>query len=74
MAGDAQRLAGAGALDRVEVAREGLDDRSITRDLSWGIPVDRHGFESKVYYVWFDAPIEYIAATREWAGSGRAST
>ncbi len=46
---------------------EGLGDRSITRDLSWGVPVDRPGFEGKVYYVWFDAPIEYIGATREWA-------
>jgi methionyl-tRNA synthetase len=46
---------------------EGLEDRSITRDLSWGVPVDRPGFEDKVYYVWFDAPIEYIAATKEWA-------
>jgi methionyl-tRNA synthetase len=46
---------------------EGLEDRSITRDLKWGVPVDRPGFEDKVYYVWFDAPIEYIGATREWA-------
>ncbi len=46
---------------------EGLQDRCITRDLSWGIPVDREGFEGKVFYVWFDAPIEYIAATKEWA-------
>lgn len=46
---------------------EGLEDRSITRDLSWGVPVDREGFEGKVFYVWFDAPIEYIGATREWA-------
>ncbi len=46
---------------------EGLRDRGITRDLSWGVPVDRPGFENKVFYVWFDAPIEYIAATREWA-------
>lgn len=51
---------------------EGLNDRSITRDLSWGIPVAyqgevRPGFESKVFYVWFDAPIEYIGATVEWA-------
>lgn len=51
---------------------EGLQDRAITRDLSWGIPVAyrgkaREGFEDKVFYVWFDAPIEYIAATREWA-------
>jgi methionyl-tRNA synthetase len=46
---------------------EGVDDRGITRDLSWGVPVDRPGFENKVYYVWFDAPIEYIGATKEWA-------
>src|SRR5579864_1946772 len=51
---------------------EGLIDRGITRDLAWGVPVLRGGqlrpgFESKVFYVWFDAPIEYIAATEEWA-------
>ncbi|OUR79845.1 methionine--tRNA ligase [Alphaproteobacteria bacterium 46_93_T64] len=46
---------------------EGLHDRGITRDLKWGVPVDREGMEEKVYYVWFDAPIEYIAATKEWA-------
>ena len=51
---------------------EGLIDRGITRDLVWGVPVlrrgaPRAGFETKVFYVWFDAPIEYIAATREWA-------
>lgn len=46
---------------------EGLHDRGITRDLKWGVPVDREGMEDKVYYVWFDAPIEYIAATKEWA-------
>lgn len=51
---------------------EGLIDRGITRDLSWGVPVAkdgvaRPGFENKVFYVWFDAPIEYIAATQEWA-------
>ena len=51
---------------------EGLIDRGITRDLSWGVPVTRGGaprpgFEDKVFYVWFDAPIEYIAATEEWA-------
>jgi methionyl-tRNA synthetase len=51
---------------------EGLIDRGITRDLSWGIPVvkdgfPRPGFEDKVFYVWFDAPIEYIGATVERA-------
>lgn len=52
--------------------KEGLRDRSITRDLVWGVPVakngeKRPGFENKVFYVWFDAPIAYIAATEEWA-------
>ena len=51
---------------------EGLIDRGITRDLGWGIPVTkdgfpRPGFEDKVFYVWFDAPIEYIGATVERA-------
>jgi len=51
---------------------EGLQDRGITRDLSWGVPVARGaqawpGMEGKVFYVWFDAPIAYIAATAEWA-------
>jgi methionyl-tRNA synthetase len=51
---------------------EGLIDRGITRDLSWGVPVcadgvERPGFETKVFYVWFDAPIEYIACAAEWA-------
>ena len=54
---------------------EGLIDRGITRDLAWGVPVayrgaPRPGFEHKVFYVWFDAPIEYIGATREWADGG----
>lgn len=51
---------------------EGLIDRAITRDLSWGIKVTkdgapRPGFENKVFYVWFDAPIEYIGSSVEWA-------
>ena len=46
---------------------EGLRDRCITRDLSWGVPVPKPGFENKVFYVWFDAPIGYIAAAIEWA-------
>jgi methionyl-tRNA synthetase len=50
---------------------EGLRDRGITRDLDWGVPVvGRPGFEDKVYYVWFDAPIEYLGATAEWAAEG----
>jgi methionyl-tRNA synthetase len=46
-----------------------LKDCCITRDLAWGIKVPREGFEQKVFYVWFDAPIAYIAATIEWAGA-----
>ena len=46
---------------------EGLRDRNITRDLDWGVPVDRPGYEGKVWYVWFDAPIEYLGSTKEWA-------
>ena len=51
---------------------DGLQDRGITRDLYWGIPVRKGdqpwpGMEGKVFYVWFDAPIEYIAGTAEWA-------
>ncbi len=51
---------------------DGLQDRGITRDLDWGVPVKRGdrdwpGMEGKVFYVWFDAPIEYIGATAEWA-------
>lgn len=53
---------------------EGLQDRAITRDLSWGIRVlegdaPRPGFDHKVFYVWFDAPIEYIACAQEWAAA-----
>ncbi len=52
--------------------KEGLKDRGITRDLSWGVKVKKNGeawkgFENKVFYVWFDAPIAYIAATKEWS-------
>ncbi|MBO3673663.1 methionine--tRNA ligase [Streptomyces sp. NEAU-YJ-81] len=51
---------------------EGLQDRAITRDLDWGVPVPADTWpelaaEGKVFYVWFDAPIEYIGATKEWA-------
>lgn len=60
---------------------EGLKDRAITRDVPWGVPVpadvaERHGLEAegKVIYVWFDAPIGYISATREWAIEQNAPT
>ncbi len=41
--------------------RDGLKERCITRDLKWGIPVPKPGYEDKVFYVWFDAPIGYIS-------------
>ena len=55
---------------------DGLQDRGITRDLDWGVPVKRGnapwpGMEDKVFYVWFDAPIEYIAASQEWVNAGK---
>jgi methionyl-tRNA synthetase len=43
--------------------RDGLKERAITRDLKWGIPVPKKGYEDKVFYVWFDAPIGYISIT-----------
>lgn len=46
---------------------DGLKPRAVTRDLDWGIPVPLKGVEGKVLYVWFEAPIGYISATREWA-------
>ena len=55
---------------------DGLQDRGITRDLDWGVPVRKGeaewpGMEDKVFYVWFDAPIEYIACAREWVDAGK---
>ena len=44
---------------------QGLHPRAVTRDLDWGVPVPVHGAEGKVLYVWFDAPIGYISATKE---------
>jgi methionyl-tRNA synthetase len=57
---------------------DGLQDRGITRDLDWGIPVrkgdqDWPGMEGKVFYVWFDAPIEYIACAQEWQDAGKGA-
>lgn len=46
---------------------EGLTERPITRDINWGIPVPLDGYEGKVLYVWFEAPIGYISSTKEWA-------
>jgi len=51
-------------------SNEGLRDTSITRDLKWGIPVNKPGYENKVFYVWFDAPWGYVsisqAAAKDW--------
>jgi len=45
----------------------GLQDRAMTRDLGWGVPVPLPDHEGKVMFVWFEAPIGYISSTREWA-------
>ncbi|KDM89995.1 methionine--tRNA ligase [Photobacterium galatheae] len=47
--------------------QEGLQDRCISRDLNWGIPLPTDNNEKKVFYVWFDAPNGYISMTKEWA-------
>jgi methionyl-tRNA synthetase len=57
---------------------EGLQDRAITRDLEWGVPVPADTWpelaaEGKVFYVWFDAPIEYIGSTKEWSDTDPAA-
>ncbi len=49
--------------------QEGLKDRAITRDIEWGISVPVAGFEKKVIYVWFEAVIGYLSASKEWAKS-----
>jgi len=55
--------------------RDGLNERAITRDLKWGIPVPKAGYENKVFYVWFNAPIGYMSITKqlqdELAASGK---
>jgi methionyl-tRNA synthetase len=47
--------------------KEGLRDRAITRDIEWGIPVPVKGFENKRLYVWFEAVIGYLSASKQWA-------
>jgi len=49
---------------------EGLRDRAITRDIDWGVPVPVEGYERKRLYVWFEAVVGYLSASKEWAGSG----
>ncbi len=64
---DSARVEGRWAKNAVQMTqawiRDGLKERGITRDLKWGIPVPLEGYESKVFYVWFDAPIGYISIT-----------
>lgn len=45
--------------------KQGLKPRCITRDLKWGVPVNKKGYEDKVFYVWFDAPLGYLSFTKE---------
>ena len=54
--------------------RDGLKERCITRDLRWGTPVPRPGYEDKVFYVWFDAPIGYISITANYTEDWKVST
>ena len=49
--------------------KEGLRDRAITRDIEWGVPVPVKGFENKRIYVWFEAVIGYLSASKEWAAT-----
>lgn len=51
--------------------RDGLKSRCITRDLKWGVPVPLEGYEGKVFYVWFDAPIGYLSITAEYTPDWR---
>ena len=53
----------------VRYLEEGLKDRAITRDIEWGITVPVSGFEDKRIYVWFEAVIGYLSASKEWAKS-----
>lgn len=48
---------------------EGLRDRAITRDIEWGIPIPLPGFDKKRIYVWFEAVIGYLSASKEWSES-----
>jgi methionyl-tRNA synthetase len=49
------------------VLNDGLKDRAITRDLTWGVPIPLPGYDSKRIYVWFENVIGYLSATKEWA-------
>jgi methionyl-tRNA synthetase len=49
------------------ILNEGLKDRAITRDLTWGVPIPLEGFDDKRIYVWFENVIGYLSAAKEWA-------
>ena len=49
---------------------EGLQDRAVTRDIEWGVPIPLDGYDSKRIYVWFEAVIGYLSAAKEWAHNG----
>src|SRR5581483_802681 len=51
------------------ILNEGLEDRAITRDIDWGIPIPLPGYDSKRIYVWFEAVIGYLSAAKEWAAA-----
>jgi methionyl-tRNA synthetase len=51
------------------ILNEGLQDRAITRDIDWGVPIPLEGYSTKRIYVWFEAVIGYLSAAKEWAQS-----
>ena len=53
----------------MNLLKEGLRDRAITRDMQWGIPIPVAGFDDKRIYVWFEAVIGYLSASMEWSNS-----
>lgn len=53
----------------IELIKQGLIDRAITRDTEWGIPIPLAGYETKRIYVWFEAVCGYLSASKEWAKS-----
>ncbi|KAJ3272960.1 hypothetical protein HK104_004361 [Borealophlyctis nickersoniae] len=67
---DSSSVKGAWSANTVTITKawlkEGLKPRCITRDLKWGVPVPKKGFEDKVFYVWFDAPIGYPSITANY--------
>jgi methionyl-tRNA synthetase len=67
---DSSSAAGAWSSNSLQTTRtwlrDGLHARCISRDLKWGTPVPKPGFQDKVFYVWFDAPIGYLSITANY--------